>query len=234
VEFKNGCAQIICEAASRGYKLCVFQGSAANAPPSSREIPLSQPVTKTPGADGDLPRVGGRVRHFRLAKRMRLKDLAVASACSESLLSRVENNLTNPSLATLHRVASALGVSTVALFEDTIPSPLVIYTPEERLTIGRGVPGEKAEVLVPYAENRRLEGMITILLPGSDYNGPFQHEGEEVGYVLEGAMELTVGETVSILRPGDSFFFRSDLVHRYRNAGTIVCRVVWVNTPPTF
>jgi len=174
------------------------------------------------------------VRHFRIAKRMRLKDLAIASDCSESLLSRVENNLTNPSLATLHRVASALGVSTVALFEDTVPSPLVIYTAEERLTIGRGVPGEKAEVLVPYAENRRLEGMITILLPGSDYNGPFQHEGEEVGYVLEGEMELIVGDTISILKPGHSFFFRSDLPHRYRAAGAVVCRVVWVNTPPTF
>jgi len=174
------------------------------------------------------------VRHFRLAKRMRLKDLATASDCSESLLSRVENNLTNPSLATLHRVASALGVSTVALFEDTLPTPLVIYRPEDRLTIGRGVPGEKAEVLIPYAENRRLEGMITILVPDSDYNGPFQHEGEEVGYVLEGEMELIVGDTVSILKRGDSFFFRSDLTHRYRAAGAVVCRVVWVNTPPTF
>ena len=185
-------------------------------------------------SEGDLPRVGGRVRQFRLAKRMRLKDLAVAAECSESLLSRVENNLTNPSLATLHRVAQALGVSTVALFEDKIPSPLIIYTPQERLTIGRGVPGEKAEVLIPYADNRRLEGMITILLPGTDANGPYQHEGEEVGYVLEGEMELTVGGTVSLLKAGDSFFFRSDLAHRYRNPGTVVCRVVWVNTPPTF
>lgn len=193
-----------------------------------------QPVSQNQTTDGDSPRVGGRVRHYRLAKRMRLKDLAIASDCSESLLSRVENNLTNPSLGTLHRVANALGVSTVALFEDTAPTPFVIYRPEDRLTIGRGVPGEKAEVLVPYAENRRLEGMITILLPGSDFNGPFQHEGEEVGYVLEGEMELTVSDTVSVLKSGDSFFFRSDLAHRYRNTGTAVCRVVWVNTPPTF
>jgi len=200
----------------------------------SGERSLSQPVAKAQTSEGDLPRVGGRVRHFRLAKRMRLKDLAIASDCSESLLSRVENNLTNPSLGTLHRVASALGVSTVALFEDTVPSPLVIYTPQERLTIGRGVPGEKAEVLVPYAENRRLEGMLTILLPGGEYNGPFQHEGEEVGYILEGEMELIVGDSVNILKPGDSFFFRSDLTHRYRAAGDAVCRVVWVNTPPTF
>jgi transcriptional regulator with XRE-family HTH domain len=196
--------------------------------------PLSQPVANAHRSDADLPRVGARVRHFRVAKRMRLKELAIASHCSESMLSRVENNLTNPSLATLHRIASALGVSTVALFEDKVPGALVIYSPGERLTIGRGAPGEKAEVLVPYAENRRLEGMITILPAGGDYNGPFQHEGEEVGYILEGEMELIVGETASILRPGDSFFFRSELTHRYRAVGATVCRVIWVNTPPTF
>lgn len=214
--------------------LMQVQCFAAPSPPVRGDFPLSQTVAKGQASEGDLPRVGGRVRQLRLAKRMRLKDLATASNCSESLLSRVENNLTNPSLATLHRMASALGVSTVALFEDTPPSPLVIYRPEERLTIGRGVPGEKAEVLVPYAENRRLEGMLTILLPNSDYNGPFQHEGEKVGYVLEGEMELIVGESVNFLRAGDSFFFRSDLTHKYRAAGDAVCRVVWVNTPPTF
>jgi transcriptional regulator with XRE-family HTH domain len=179
------------------------------------------------------PRVGVRVRHFRLANRLRLKDLASASGCSESLLSRIENDMTAPSLATLHRVATALGVSTVALFENHAPSSLVIYRANERLTIGR-VPGEKAEVLVPYAEDRRLEGMITILLPGSEYNGPFRHEGEEVGYVLEGKIELIVGDSVNILKAGDSFFFFSDIPHRYRAAGDAVCRVVWVNTPPTF
>jgi mannose-6-phosphate isomerase-like protein (cupin superfamily) len=165
---------------------------------------------------------------------MRLKDLALAAECSESLLSRIENNLTNPSLATLHRLAHALGVSTVALFEHKAPSPLVIYRPEERMVIGRGAPGEKAEVLIPFAEDRRLEGVVTILLPGSDTNGPYRHEGEEVGYVLEGEMELAVGDAVSVLRAGDSFFFRSDLAHSYRNIGTVPCRVVWINSPPTF
>ena len=192
-----------------------------------------QPPIATP-ADGETPRVGGRVKQFRLAKRMRLKDLAIAAGCSESLLSRVENNLTNPSLATLHRVAHALDVSTVALFEDKDPTPLVIYRAKERTTIGRGLPGEKAEVLIPFADNRMLEGMITILLPGTDSYGPYQHEGEEVGYVLEGEIELAVGNSVNVLGAGDSFFFRSDLPHRYRNPGKSVCRIVWVNTPPTF
>ena len=231
--FKPICTWIICGRPNRRYKLGPSQFAADSRPLKWLESPLPSPA-KANAQESDSPRVGRRVRQFRLAKRMRLKDLATAAECSESLLSRVENNVTNPSLTTLHRIAQALGISTVALFEDTEPRPLVIYRPQDRLTIGRGGESEKAEVLVPYAENRRLEGMITILLPGGEANGPYQHEGEEVGYVLEGEMELAVGDTVSILKPGDSFFFRSDLAHRYRNAGNSVCRVVWVNTPPTF
>ena len=185
-------------------------------------------------AEHEVLRVGGRIRHIRLAKRMRLRDLAAVCDCSESLLSRVENNLANPSLNMLHRIANALEVNTVALFEDGDSNPLVISKATERVIIGRGAPGEQAEILIPYEENRRLGGMIAILPPGFASNGPLQHEGEEMGYVLEGEMELTVGETVSIVKPGDSFFFRSDLVHSYRNPGSAVCRVIWVDTPPTF
>ena len=65
-------------------------------------------------------------------------------------------------------------------------------------------------------------------------SGPFQHDGEEVGVILEGELELTVGESVNVLRTGDSFFFRSDVTHGYRNVGEGACRVVWINTPPTF
>lgn len=52
--------------------------------------------------------------------------------------------------------------------------------------------------------------------------------------MLEGAVELIVDEEKEILLQGDSFFFNSELPHRYRNAGEGVTRVLWVNTPPTF
>jgi transcriptional regulator with XRE-family HTH domain len=178
--------------------------------------------------------VGRRLRQLRLAQGLRLKDLAGAAGCSESLLSRVENNLTTPSLTTMHRLARALGVSMVALLDVGSPDGVVISTPRDRIVIGRGYPGEQNEVLIPHAENRLLEGFIVTLMPGAEPSGPFQHDGEEVGVILEGVLELVVGDSRNILHPGDSFFFHSDVTHRYRNAGADTCRVVWINTPPTF
>jgi len=59
-------------------------------------------------------------------------------------------------------------------------------------------------------------------------------QSEEMGYVFEGVVELSVGNQRWRLEPGDSFHFRSDLPHGYRNIGSTLARILWVNTPPTF
>jgi transcriptional regulator with XRE-family HTH domain len=233
------CARCICATDPRGYKhrriAYPRRRATGGARRQTTESALSRPLAaKAAPVDATAPRVGRRVKQLRLAQGMRLKDLATAAGCSESLLSRVENNLTSPSLATMHRLAKALGVSMVALFDASSPDGVVISTPKDRIVIGRGFPGEQNEVLIPHAENRLLEGFIVTLMPGAEPSGPYQHDGEEVGVILEGELELTVGESLHVLRAGDSFFFRSDVTHRYRNVGEGPCRVVWINTPPTF
>ena len=57
------------------------------------------------------------------------------------------------------------------------------------------------------------------------------HQGETLGYVLEGELELTIETTTYNLGPGDSFFFKNHLTNRYRNTGTVAAKVIWVNTP---
>lgn len=70
--------------------------------------------------------------------------------------------------------------------------------------------------------------------PGTESGGDISHEGEEVGYVLEGEFELVVEERPYFLKAGDSFCFRSELRHHYRNTSEQTARVFWVDTPPTF
>jgi mannose-6-phosphate isomerase-like protein (cupin superfamily) len=48
----------------------------------------------------------------------------------------------------------------------------------------------------------------------------------------EGYIEITVDTETHLVGPGGSFFFRSDLPHRYPNIGSTVARIVWVNSPP--
>jgi quercetin dioxygenase-like cupin family protein/DNA-binding Xre family transcriptional regulator len=169
---------------------------------------------------------------------MRLKDVAQSAGCSESMLSKIENERAIPSLTTLHRLCKALNLSVSALLSSDTAEPWTIMRPEQRRTIGHskaaGSEGVLAEILVPSAEGRLLEGFLVVIEPGGHTNGTLQHKGEEVGFVVEGQLELTINSEKHLLRAGDSFYFPSDLPHAYRNPGKTVMRAVWINTPPTF
>nr|WP_256365667.1 cupin domain-containing protein [Thioclava sp. JE_KL1] len=71
--------------------------------------------------------------------------------------------------------------------------------------------------------------------PGADTGAEaYAHEGEEGGFVIEGELLLTVGETTELLRAGDAYLFDSRLPHRFRNVAKARCVVVSAATPPTF
>ncbi len=185
------------------------------------------------------PRIGFQLKRERRVRGLRLKDVAEATGLSLSLISKIENNRVSPSLSTLHRVAKALGTSVSALFMMDETLDKVVHRPHERPVAGRVQSmvewdGIEAEIMVPFGSGRLLEGFVFIMEPGSHSGGVLQHEGEECGYVLEGQLELTVGEKCYLLDPGDSFFFPSEIPHAYRNPGDMTARVIWINTPPTF
>jgi quercetin dioxygenase-like cupin family protein len=169
---------------------------------------------------------------------MRLKDVAERAKCSEGMLSKIENDRAVPSLTTLHRLCKALNLSVSALLNKDLAEPWTILRPGERAVIGHasgsGSEGVKAEVIIPHADGRLLEGFVVIIEPGGHTAGVLQHQGEEVGYVMEGQLELTINSEVQLLNAGDSFYFPSDLPHEYRNPGKTRMRAVWINTPPTF
>ena len=58
--------------------------------------------------------------------------------------------------------------------------------------------------------------------------------GRECGIVVSGTLEVTIGDEVNVLHPGDGYYFNSSLPHRFRNIGTTVCEVVSACTPPSF
>lgn len=182
--------------------------------------------------------IGTKLRIMRRKNKMRLKDLAAAVDCSESLLSKIENNRVEPSLKVLHRVAGALGTSIAELFAAHRDDAVTIHRQGERPVVVTRADARGGEVrlerMIPYQEDQRLDANIHIVEPDTESGGDITHDGEEIGYVLEGRLELTISDETYALNAGDSFYFKSELRHRYRNPGSSLTRVLWVNTPPTF
>lgn len=206
----------------------------------ARKATVKAAVAKAQAVVGDEGiRLGFHLKRERRLKGLNITEVAEAAGISPSLISKIEHNKLDPSLSTLHRLAKALGVSISALFAAEEQVGRVVMTKEERTVAGVDGPvtaseGIAAEILVPHEAGRQLEGFLFVMEPNGHSGGNVQHEGEEVGYVIEGELELTVGGTVYRLKAGDSFYFNSSTIHSYRNPGDKPATVIWINTPPTF
>ncbi len=183
-------------------------------------------------------RFGTRVRLARQIRGMTLKEVAEAAGCSESLLSKIENGKASPSLPMLHRLAQALDTNIGWMFEESDGEEGIVFRRGARPLITldplRQGEGISLERVIPYSSGHLLQCNIHHIEAGGASAGPIQHAGEEVGYVLEGEVELMVGESTFRLSTGDAFVFRSELPHHYRNTGRVAASIFWVNTPPTF
>lgn len=183
--------------------------------------------------------LGSRLRAARKGKGMTLRALAAEVGCSPSMLSKIETEQATPSLRTLHRILAVLDTSIVHLFgsEPETGEVSVMRSdarPSVRVQPPAGGPAILIERLSPTFAELALDANIHTLEPGAESGGDIQHAGQEVGYVLQGSVELVVDGASHFLGEGDSFYFASNLPHHYRNVAPGVTRILWVATPATF
>lgn len=181
-------------------------------------------------------RIGSKLRQFRMAKRLTLKELAKRADCSDSMLSKIENNKIMPSIGLLHRLVSTLGTNMNTLFEQG--STGLVTRKGQRPIIAQTGAGSaediSLELLTPFPSPVLFQSTIHTIPPLSQSDGAIVHEGEDFGYVLEGTLELSVGDERYVLNVGDTFYFSSERPHGYRNPGATLARVLWFNAPVTF
>lgn len=214
-------------------KKVVVQGTrvrGATAPESKRKAAAS-PAEE--GGARSASMLGVRIRHARRVAHLTLTQAAERAGCSESLISKIENGQATPSLAMLHRLAVALDTNIAALTREEAPTlgPVLRQGQRPVMQTGGGIALER---LVLAQRGGLLQANIHIVQPGVETDGQIVHAGEEVGYLLEGTLELLLGEQRHLLQAGDAFTFSSQIPHGYRNPGSGVARILWVNTPATF
>ena len=74
--------------------------------------------------------------------------------------------------------------------------------------------------LVPFGAGNLLEGNVHVIEPHGSKRDPITHQGETLGFILEGQLELTIETTTYQLSEGDSFFFKNHLTNGYRQDGS--------------
>lgn len=186
------------------------------------------------GAPSESPRVGDRLRSFRKRQATSLRALAAQTGLSPSYISALERSISNPSVASLQKLAAALNTNVPTLLgESPEPHANPVVRVSERPVLKMETPGVVFENL--YRVETNLQPILITVEPGAGSQESYRHEGEAFLYILEGKLSVVLDEVYEYeLGPGHSLTFASDRPHRWRNPGTEPAVIVWVNTPPTF
>ena len=178
--------------------------------------------------------IGNRLRHLRIKHGLSQRELAKRTGVTNSTISLIESNSSNPSVGALKRILDGIpiGLAEFFAFEPEAPKK-AFYAAEELVEIGKGA--------ISYRQigdnlfGRSLQILRECYQPGADTGKvPLVHEGEEGGIVLTGRLEVTVDDERRILGPGDAYYFESRRPHRFRCVGPVPCEVISACTPPSF
>jgi transcriptional regulator with XRE-family HTH domain len=183
--------------------------------------------------DADLA-LARRIRSLREERGLSLRNVAEGAGVSESFLSQVERGVANPSVASLRRIAEALGESVASFFHGpAVPGRVVRVADRHRLVHPRR---RWEDVLLTPRGSRRLQVILSSIEPGAGSGDePYAHDSdEECVIVLAGRIRFWVGEEHYELGEGDSLLFESRIPHRNVNPGPTKAEVLWIITPPSY
>ncbi|MBS7541898.1 cupin domain-containing protein [Ancylobacter oerskovii] len=178
--------------------------------------------------------LGGRLRYVRQLHKLSQRELARRAGVTNSTISLIESNTSNPSVGALKRILDGIPISMADFFGLTPTLPKQAFYREDELTeIGKGAVSYRQ--VGESAFGRALQILKECYQPGADTGIiPLVHDGEEGGIILSGRLEVTVDGDRRVLGPGDAYYFESRRPHRFRCIGPVPCEVVSACTPPTF
>jgi transcriptional regulator with XRE-family HTH domain len=160
--------------------------------------------------------IGRRIQQIRKQKGYTLKALADKTGFSQGFLSKVENSKKAPSIGTLMELAKTLRVRMADFFGEAQPDTMItlVKANERREMAKDGTTfGYCYEALAPRFLNKHMDPYILKDSPQRKTKPVFQHDGEEMLYVLEGKTKFFYGDKEFILDEGDCVYFNSAVPH---------------------
>lgn len=146
------------------------------------------------------------------------------------MISQIERGLSTPSLRSLRLLAETLEVAVSWFFASpkrhTASRHIVRRGDRRKLRVPDV--GVVQELLSPNSASKIEIYEVTLEPGGSSGHDAYTHEGEKFGLVIEGQMQLLIGDDVHVLEYGDSFHFASTQLHRFENPGSGITRFLWV------
>jgi transcriptional regulator with XRE-family HTH domain len=183
--------------------------------------------------------VGARLRTIREKRGLSQRQLANRAGVTNGTISLIEQNRSSPSVSSLRKVLQGIPMTLAEFFsqDDLPPVEQIFFRAGDLVELANVMPSTRKGAIsfrqVGDLRGRSLQVLHERYQPGADTGrNMLQHESEEGGIVIQGHIELTVGEQKQILGPGDAYLFDSRIPHRFRNVGEEECVLISACTPP--
>jgi len=174
---------------------------------------------------------GKKIKQMRTYLNLTQQELADRCELTKSYISQLENDKTSPSLETLENILEVLGSNFKDFFNDEDDNRITFNVNDQYV---KEFDGYTTTWLVPTSQKLDMEPIIVDIKANSSTIVDRPHEGQEFGYVLEGAVEVSYGNRKERVKKGEVFYFVSLKAHYIRNNTNKDAKILWVSCPPTF
>ena len=175
--------------------------------------------------------IGNKLKELRVLKGLTQEELADRSELSKGFISQLERNLTSPSITTLMDILQCLGTSIGEFFNEA-PDEQIVFGKQDYFVKLDTEYKNEIKWIIPNAQKNTIEPIYLTLQAGGSTCPDTPHEGEEFGYVLQGAVSIHLGNKTYKAKKGESFYYTADKTHflSSKNGATLI----WVSSPPSF
>lgn len=180
----------------------------------------------------DTNELGQRLKYVRELFGFSQRELGTRAGLTHGTISFIERGKISPAVGTLRKILDSFPMTLAEFFAiDPRSEPQVFFSSSDLVEVGGG--GVSLRQVGRNLSGRPLQILYERYPPGAETaSEPYAHEGEEGGVVVQGTIELTVGNQTRRLGPGEGYLFPSRVPHRFRNPGPGECVIVSANSPP--
>jgi transcriptional regulator with XRE-family HTH domain len=200
---------------------------AATAENTPAAVPAPKPL---PEIERTVSEIGAKVAKARAERGWSLAQLAERAGLSTAAVHKIEKSGMTPTIASLMKVASALGKS-VGFFVEEVEAtrPVTVIRGTERSRLYTSKQGLELQNISGRYGPFWVAGAEAYVEPGADSGPvPMSHPGEELVLLLEGRMIFTIDGESYELDAGDSIHFRTVRPHSWANADKRHARAIWL------
>jgi len=167
-----------------------------------------------------LPLIGKNIQKIRKQQQLTLDVLSERSGVSKAMLSQIESEKVNPTVATVWKIARGLEVELDALLKGKSENirKFIVIRNEDTATMETAENGPHIHVLSPIEMAEDLEIYMLTFDKGSIlYSKPHEPKSEEYLTVIEGSIRVRALENESELNAGDFIIYHCDVEHSIEN-----------------